>query len=179
MDGFQTLATIRQMDEIAKIPVLVISAKHLTSGDMMLLQQGVAAVLGKGLFTVEEILDHIRAALEHKRKLSSESQRLIRHAMAYIHEHFADPISRRDLAQHLSMTEDHLTFCFRQELGTTPIAYLQRYRISQSKRLLKESQQSITEIAYRVGFSDSGYFSRIFHREVGVSPQEFRRSRAS
>jgi signal transduction histidine kinase/DNA-binding LacI/PurR family transcriptional regulator/AraC-like DNA-binding protein len=179
MDGFQTLAALRQMEELAKIPVLVVSAKHLTSSDMMLLQQGVTAVLGKGLFTVEEILVHIRAALEHKRKLSGESQRLIRSAMAYIHEHFAHPISRRDLAQHLGMTEDHLTFCFRQELGTTPIAYLQRYRISQSKRLLKESQQSITEIAYSVGFSDSGYFSRIFHREVGVSPQEFRRSRAS
>jgi AraC-like DNA-binding protein len=69
-----------------------------------------------------------------------------------------------------------LTFCFRKELGTTPITYLQRYRINQAKTLLRDSQQTITEIALNVGFSDSSYFSRIFHRETGVSPEMFRRS---
>jgi len=42
--------------------------------------------------------------------------------------------------------------------------------------LLKENEKSITEIALLVGFSDSGYFSRIFHRETGMSPEAFRRS---
>jgi AraC-like DNA-binding protein len=96
--------------------------------------------------------------------------------MGYIHQHYAETLSRRDIAQHIGITEDHLTFCFRQELGTTPIMYLQRYRINQAKHLLKESRQTITEIALNVGFSDSGYFSRIFHRETGMSPESFRRS---
>ena len=101
---------------------------------------------------------------------------LVRAAMAYIHDHATEPLSRRDIAQHIGITEDHLTFCFRQELGTTPIEYLQRYRINQAKRLLKGSRQTITEIALNVGFSDASYFSRIFRRETGMSPEAFRRS---
>jgi AraC-like DNA-binding protein len=52
---------------------------------------------------------------------------------------------------------------------------LQRYRVHQAKRLLLDEKKSITEIAMLVGFSDSGYFSRVFHRETGMSPDAFRR----
>jgi AraC-like DNA-binding protein len=105
-----------------------------------------------------------------------DAQRLVRQAMAYLHDHYAEQISRRELAQHVSITEDYLTFCFRQELGITPIKYLQRYRLNQAKYLLKNSQKTITEIALEVGFTDSGYFSRIFHRETGMTPEAFRLS---
>jgi signal transduction histidine kinase/DNA-binding LacI/PurR family transcriptional regulator/AraC-like DNA-binding protein len=176
MDGFEVLEVIRGMESTRKIPVIVVTGKILTETDMARLNQGVAAVLGKGLFNIEETIGHISAALEHKRRLSVEAQRLVRAAMAYMHENFAEALSRRDIAQHIGISEDHLTFCFRQELGTTPIEYLQRYRINQAKRLLKESQQTITEIALSVGFSDSGYFSRIFRRETSMSPEAFRRS---
>jgi AraC-like DNA-binding protein len=98
------------------------------------------------------------------------------YAMAFIHEHYAEPISRRDIAKHVNIAEDYLTFCFRQELGITPIKYLQRYRVNQAKVLLIHSQKSITEVAMDTGFSDSGYFSRIFHRETGMSPEAFRLS---
>jgi len=74
------------------------------------------------------------------------------------------------------MDEDYLTTCFRNELGVTPIAYLNRYRVSQAKRLLTETNKSVTEIAMEVGFSDSGYFSRVFRRETGRSPEAFRRA---
>jgi AraC-like DNA-binding protein len=96
--------------------------------------------------------------------------------MVYIHKHYSEAVSRQDIAQHINISEDYLTFCFRQEMGTTPIRYLQRYRVKQAKRLLKDSSKTITEISMDVGFSDSGYFSRIFHRETGMSPEQFRRS---
>lgn len=176
MDGFQVLEAMRSMESTRRIPVIVVTGTILTEPDMTRLNQGVVAVLGKGLFSVEETIAHISKALDHKRKLSGEAQRLVRSAMAFIHEHFAEAISRRDIANRIGLTEDHLTFCFRQELGTTPIAYLQRYRINQAKRLLKESQLTITDVAANVGFADRGYFSRIFHREVGLSPDAFRRS---
>jgi AraC-like DNA-binding protein len=167
---------MREQDTTRDIPVIVLTGKLLTEADMARLNHGVARVLSKGLFTVDETLAHVSAALEHKRRLSSEAQRLVRRAMAYLHEHYDEPVSRRDIAQHVGMAEDHLTHCFRQELGTTPIAYLNRYRINQAKRLLKESEQNITEIAFAVGFSDSGYFSRVFRRETGTSPEAFRRT---
>jgi AraC-like DNA-binding protein len=94
--------------------------------------------------------------------------------MAYIHGHYAEPISRTDLARHVALSADYLTACFRKELGVTPIAYLNRYRVHQARQLLADTSKSVTEIALEVGFSDSGYFSRVFRREVGRSPEAYR-----
>ena len=176
MDGFQVLEAMRVEESTRKIPVIVVTGKILTETEMERLNQGVAAVLAKGLFSIEETIGHIGNALEQKRRISREAKRLVRLAMVYLHMNYSQPITRRDIAKHIGITEDHLTFCFRQELGITPVHYLQRYRINQAKRLLKESDQTITEIAFNVGFSDSGYFSRIFRREVGVSPEMFRQT---
>jgi DNA-binding response OmpR family regulator len=176
MDGFEVLEAMRAMESTRKIPVIVVTGKILTEAEMERLNQGVAAVLAKGLFSIEETIGHISSALEHKRRISEDAKRLVRLAMVYLQKNYSEPISRQTIAQHIGITEDHLTFCFRQELGITPILYLQRYRIKQAKRLLKDSHQSITEIAHDVGFSDSGYFSRIFRRETGMSPEKFRQT---
>jgi len=176
MDGFEVIEAMRGMESTRKTPIIVVTGKVLTETEMGRLNQGVAAVLAKGLFSIEETIGHISTALEQKRRISEEAKRLVRLAMVFLHENYSEQISRRDIAKHVGITEDHLTFCFRQELGITPIVYLQRYRINQAKRLLKESNQSITEVAFNVGFSDSGYFSRIFRREVGMSPDTFRRT---
>jgi signal transduction histidine kinase/AraC-like DNA-binding protein len=176
MDGFCVLETMRGNERMRNIPVIVLTGKVLSESDMERLNRKVAAVLEKGLFSLDETASHINAALERKRKLSGEAQRLVRKAMAFIHQNYAHSISRRDIAQHVSIAEDHLTYCFRQELGATPIEYLQRYRVNQAKRLLKDSERAITEIALDVGFSDSGYFSRIFRRITGMTPEAYRRS---
>lgn len=175
MDGFAVLEAMREREATRHIPVIVVTGQVLTEAEMARLNQGVATVLSKGLFTLEETLAHLEAALQRQHKLSSEAQRLVRKAIAFVQQHFHEPISRQDLARHVGMSEDYLTYCFRQELGMTPIAFLNRYRITQAKRLLKETDKTITEIALDVGFSDSGYFSRVFRREVGLSPEAFRR----
>ncbi len=176
LDGFGVLEKMREEDRMRRIPVIVVTGKALSEADMARLTQGVASILEKGLFSLDETIAHMNAALDRKHRLSGEAQRLVRKAMAFIHEHFAEPITRREIARHVSIAEDYLTYCFRQELGTTPIKYLQRYRVNRARSLLRESDTTITEIARMVGFSDSGYFSRIFHRETGMSPEAFRRS---
>ena len=176
LDGFGVLEKMRDEDRLRRIPVVVVTGKALFEADMARLPHGVASVLEKGVFSLEETIAHMNAALDRKHRLSGEAQRLVRKAMAFIHEHFAEPITRREIARHVSIAEDYLTYCFRQELGTTPIKYLQRYRVNRARSLLRESDKTITEIARMVGFSDSGYFSRIFHRETGMSPEAFRRS---
>jgi AraC-like DNA-binding protein len=177
MDGFEVLEKMRAHERMQKIPVIVVTGQVLTEAEMARLNRGVASILEKGLFGLDETVARISAALENKHRLSYEAQRLVRKAMAFIHENYTEQISRKDIAKRVSIAEDYLTFCFRQELGTTPIKYLQRYRVNRAKQLLKEKTSSITEIARLVGFSDSGYFSRIFHRETGMSPDEFRRSK--
>jgi len=174
VDGFDVLDNMRREERLRGIPVIVVTGRMLAGTEMARLNHGVTAVLEKGLFSLDETVAHINTALERKHRLSPEAQRLVRKAMAYIHEHYSQAISRKDIAQHVNIAEDHLTFCFRQELGTTPIKYLQRYRVNQARHLLLESDKTITEIALMVGFSDGGYFSRLFHREMGISPDKFR-----
>lgn len=176
LDGFGVLEAMREKESTREIPVVVLTGQILTEKEMARLNRGVVTVLGKGLFSVEETLSHIDAALARKRKLGNETQRLVRRAMAYLHEHYTEPVSRDDLARHLGMNGDYLTYCFRTEVGMAPIAYLNRYRVNQAKELLTEREMSITEVALAVGFSDSSYFGRVFRRQVGVSPETYRKT---
>ena len=74
-------------------------------------------------------------------------------------------ISRRELADAVGVSPTDVTRIFRRETGLTPWQYLNRYRVAQAQRLLRESDISVTEIAAQVGFNDAAYFSRIFRRE--------------
>jgi signal transduction histidine kinase/AraC-like DNA-binding protein/ABC-type sugar transport system substrate-binding protein/ActR/RegA family two-component response regulator len=176
LDGFGVLEAMREREVTREIPVIVLTGQVLTEKEMARLNRGVATVLSKGLFSLEETLGHVDTALERNRRLSAQAQCLVRQAMAYIHGHYAEPISRTDLARHVALSEDYLTACFRKELGVTPIAYLNRYRVHQARQLLTDTSKSVTEIALEVGFSDSGYFSRVFRREVGLSPEAYRQA---
>lgn len=176
MDGFAVLEAMRTRETTRSTPVIVVTGQTLTEPEMARLNYGVTKVLSKGLFSLEETLAHLDAALARRRELSGEAQRLVRQAMAYLQEHYAEPISRQDLANHVGLSDDYLTSCFHKELGLTPVAYLNRYRIQQARQLLKYTHKSITEIAFEVGFANSSYFSRIFHRETGMTPAAYRRA---
>jgi signal transduction histidine kinase/DNA-binding LacI/PurR family transcriptional regulator/CheY-like chemotaxis protein len=175
MDGFAVLEAMREDERLRAIPVIVLTAQLLRQEEMARLQQGVAAVLSKELFTPAEVLAQVEAALARTKRLGSEPQRLVRLVMAYIHEHYAEPISREDLARHFCVNERYLTRCFHQETGVTPIAYLIRYRIQQAKILLEAGQLSVTDVGLATGFSDGGYFGRVFQKEVGITPGAYRR----
>jgi AraC-like DNA-binding protein len=142
---------------------------------MARLSNGVATVMSKGLYGVEEMLSHIETALARDKKLGTDSQRLVRKAMAYIHEHYMEEVTRENLARHVNSSDGHLARCFRQETGISPMAYLNRYRVNQSRSILTNTDQSITAVAMAVGFSDNNYFSRVFRQEVGCSPMVYRR----
>jgi signal transduction histidine kinase/DNA-binding response OmpR family regulator len=175
MDGFAVLEAMREREAMRDIPVIVVTGQVLTEAEMARLNQGVVRVLSKGVFDLDETLAQVDAALQRQHRLSSEAQRLVRKAMAYVQQNYQETLTRQGLARHVGMSDDYLTYCFRQELGMTPIAYLNRYRVTQAKDLLKETDRTITQIALDVGFSDSGYFSRVFRRETGVSPDAYRR----
>jgi signal transduction histidine kinase/DNA-binding LacI/PurR family transcriptional regulator/AraC-like DNA-binding protein len=175
LDGFGVLEAMQADERTRVIPVIVLTAQLLTQEDMARLNQGVAAVLEKGLFSTEETLAHIEQTLARNKSLGSDMQRTVRQVMAYIHEHYAEPISREDMAAYGGVSARHLTRCFCQEMGVSPITYLNRYRVKQAKRLLLAQDRSITQVAGDVGFSDSSYFARVFRNEVGVSPRAYQR----
>ena len=177
MDGFALLDELRTRESTRDIPVIILTARLLSDADLDRCNQGVATILGKGIFSTEETLGHVEAALTRQSTLNRATQHLIRKAMAYIHAHFADPLSREEIAEHIGISADYLTDCFRQELGITPITYIRRYRIRQACELLRNSDQAITQIALTVGFSDSAHFTRTFQREMNMPPRAYRRNK--
>lgn len=174
MDGFAVLDALRSGTSTRNIPVIVLTAQILSEADMARLNRGVVSVLAKGVFTGSETLQLIQAALQRNRKSGSEAQRLVRRAIAYIHTHYRDDITREDMAAAMGVNESYLARCFQQELNIPPMTYLMRHRINQAKHLLAQSDESITSVAMTVGFSGSDYFSRVFRQEVGVSPRAYR-----
>jgi signal transduction histidine kinase/DNA-binding LacI/PurR family transcriptional regulator/DNA-binding response OmpR family regulator len=175
MNGFEVLERMREIEAMRTIPVVVLTSQKLSETEMQQLNQGVAAVLGKGLFSAEETLAQVEAALARNKQLGGEARRIARRAMAYIHDHYRETLARKDLAAYVGVSPEYLSTCFHREAGVTPSTYIERYRIRQAKELLEGSELNITEVALEVGFCDSSYFGRVFRREVGVSPIAYRR----
>jgi len=178
MDGFAVLDELRSREATREIPVIILTARLLSDADLERCNRGVATILGKGIFSAEETLRHVEAALSRQHTLNRTTQQLIRRAMAYIHARYAEPITREEIADHIGISADYLTDCFRQELGITPITYIRRYRIHQACELLRSTNQSITQIALAVGFSESAHFTRTFQREMKLTPRAYRQNKS-
>jgi signal transduction histidine kinase/DNA-binding LacI/PurR family transcriptional regulator/DNA-binding response OmpR family regulator len=177
LDGFEVLETMRASDNLRNVPVIVLTAQILTIADMGRLQRGVTAVLSKGLFSNEEVLAQIESTLSRTKHLGNEARRMIRQAMAYIHEHYAEQITREQLAHYVGLSERHLNRCFSEETGMPVMTYLNRYRVRQAKTLLEKGEHSVSEVALAVGFTLTNYFGRIFREEVGVTPGAYLRGK--
>ena len=175
MDGFAVLDALHANKKTRNIPVIILTARLLSDADIERCNLGVASILSKGVFSSEETLKHMESALSEQSSLNTPTRQLIRRAIATIHEKYAEPITREDLAGNLNISADYLTDCFRQEFGITPMTYLRRYRIKQACELLMDSNLSITQVAMQVGFSDGAHFSHTFVREIGDSPKSFRK----
>jgi transcriptional regulator GlxA family with amidase domain len=175
LDGFGVLEAMHEHELCRRIPVIVLTGQRLTQDDMARLNQGVTRVLEKGVLSVDETLSHIQAVLDQGTSPIREAQQIVRSAIAYMHAHYAEPLSSADLASAAAVSERHLARCFRQEMNLTVHTYLNRYRVRQARHLLDTSDASITEIAHRVGFSSSAYFGQVFRQETGLSPSGYRR----
>lgn len=96
-------------------------------------------------------------------------------AAAYIRKHYQSKISYEILGEELRFHPNHIARCMIRNLGITPIEYVNRVRIDHAKILLISKDWSIEMISERCGFSNSAYFSRLFKKLEGVSPNEFRK----
>jgi AraC-like DNA-binding protein len=103
---------------------------------------------------------------------------LVKRGLAYFHQNYARPLTRWEIAEAVGVSEDYLSRVFQRELGLSPWEYLNRYRILQARQLLANGSDSIGVIAHQVGFKDQAYFSRVFNKLTGQSPQAYRESRS-
>ena len=99
----------------------------------------------------------------------------IRKAANYINTHLDQKISLPDIADHVRCNSSYLSRQFRKETGRTVSAFIREKRIDAACSLLKKDDLSISNIASRVGFEDANYFSRVFSRQTGTTPSEYRK----
>jgi len=93
---------------------------------------------------------------------------------AYIEKNFTESFTLDQLSSMSGVSKWQLMRDFKNYFDTTPLSYIQHLRIKHAIELMRNTNRSITEIAYACGFSDSNYFTRIFTRTMGTSPGRYR-----
>lgn len=88
---------------------------------------------------------------------------------------YAHPLDVPALARLAHVSEAHFSRTFRVTFGETPHRYLQRRRVERAMFLLRETDRSVTDICFEVGFGSAGTFSRTFREIVGRSPRAYRK----
>lgn len=129
------------------------------------------------LHTLEELKDAVYEAIKGMGGASYTSdclnRNLIKKAVTLMEEEY-DRVSLHYVADKVFITPAYLSSLFKSKMGITFIEHLTRIRISNAKKLLKQTHLKNYEVAERVGYQDSRYFSQIFKKKVGLSPSEFR-----
>ena len=98
----------------------------------------------------------------------------LKQVIEYIHENLAQPISLQTLAKICFMSPNYFCHYFKQEIGKTPISFINEYRIEKACEMLSESKAPISDIALSVGFDNFSYFIRKFREYKGVTPNKYR-----
>jgi AraC family transcriptional regulator len=97
----------------------------------------------------------------------------IRRALERIEQRYAEDLDVETLARTAAMSRYHFSRRFQEELGLSPYAYLQQWRLARAAELLKGGRAAVTEAAFSCGFSDLGRFGRKFRQRYGCAPSEF------
>lgn len=105
----------------------------------------------------------------------SRESRPVLVAKQYIGEHFAESILLEDVAAAVNFSPVYFSGLFKKYTGQGFGEYVTEVRIREAKRLLRETSESIAEIAGKVGYQDSKYFRKLFKKVTGMKPSDFRR----
>lgn len=100
---------------------------------------------------------------------------LLEQARAYIDKHFHEEISMEKVARMVHITPFYFSKLFKQHFSETFIDYITGLRIMLARNLIEETDMTLKEICYKVGYRDPNYFSRVFKKITGVSPMDYRR----
>ena len=177
LSGANVLDRMRADQNLRRVPVIILSNKMLSLEDVKRIESHTRVKLqSKGIWSDAETITALNRAIFGKDALSAQTSGAVKQAIAYMDQNYTHPISRWEIAEAVGVSEDYLSRVFNRELNISPWDYLNRYRVLQSKHLLLQTTDTIGIIARQMGFKDQAYFSRVFRKVTGMSPQGFRES---
>lgn len=199
MDGIELIDKIRHDFSMSHIPIVMLTAKHSPDDRLKAMEFGADGYITKP-FSIELLLARIDNLLTQRRKLfekfSSQSARnkvaeltvedvvvtdrdeeFIKNVMSWLSKNIENSdLTIDQLAAHLGLGRTTMYNKLKSLTGKSPVELLKEYRITKAKMLLRTGQFSVSEVAYKVGFSDPGYFSRCFREQFSMSPAEYLRT---
>ena len=130
--------------------------------------------------TRRELFDTVKLIFDKEMGIYSnisqaKETRYIRLAKQYISQHYAENITLEDISDLVFMNPVYFSVLFKKEEGVNFSDYLLHYRMNKAKQLLKDYNININEVAGRVGYKDTKYFSKQFNKVVGIKPSEYRK----
>ena len=189
MDGVEMIEQLRKQGCKAKFIILTAysdfkyaqSALRLGVSDYLLkpfgdgeLEQAVNNALEKRKRTQEKLENSKDEPLPELVLNKGDKSKYVMAAVDYISAHYGDPeLCVAQIAEHLGISEGHLSHTFKRETDYTVAAYITRVRMRTAMKLLNDCRNKVYEVAEQVGYRDVAHFSSSFKRIVGVTPSEY------
>lgn len=187
MDGLQLLQYI--YEEMSNTQVILISGYEDFTYARTALKYGAKGYILKPIDTDEllETVDRLLGSRNSETGADTEAvqtelpltyhKEIVRKAMRYIQDHLHTPLSLSDVAETIHLTAHYFGQIFKNESGLLFNSYLTLVRMEKACELLKNSGFKIYEICEQVGYVDPKYFAKVFQKQFGMTPNEFRQKK--
>ena len=153
----QILNKLRQLGQLQKEPDTEFQTRNLLSEIWLFL------------------LDEIKNAEPNIYHPQQKNQDRILTMISFIQENFAEKLTLEDIADSAAVSTRECLRCFKSAIHQSPMDYLIEYRVRTAKKMLETTDLSITDIALRCGFNSNSYFTKLFHRICGKTPNAYRK----
>ncbi|NET36492.1 MAG: response regulator, partial [Cyanothece sp. SIO1E1] len=197
-DGFEVCKTLKHDERTSHIPIILLTAKADQDSKLLGLRQGADVYLTKP-FDKEELHVRISSLLQQRQKLRDHfltrppfnvleaveqnnhtqqtlDEQFINRIRAIIENHLEDSdFSVRQLCLEANLSQSQLFRKLKALTGKSAIDFIRAIRLAKAKELLKSTNLPISEVAYKIGFADPLYFSRVFNNATGKSPTAYRK----
>lgn len=189
MNGYEVCEVLKTDDITNHIPIILLTAKVAHEDKMKGLTYGADAYITKP-FRQEELLLRLQKLIESRKLLRTKFSSNVTEATTQgqsaeitflnkLKDCIDDELENAEygvpqLAASIGMSQMQLYRKLKAIVGNTPSHFIRKYRLERAKELLMNPELTISEVAYQVGFSDPNYFSRVFHKEFGGPPNQFR-----
>lgn len=155
---------------------------QIESISLMLLSERQQGSLGSRLYTdslanilaVSLLREYVTTKIRLPAYEGGLRPRQLRQVLDYIDAYLDKDIKLADLAQIIGMSQYHFSRLFKQSLGISPYQYLLHQRIERAKKLLKQTDRRITDIALDCGFNSHSHLSKQFQQLTGITPRAYR-----